>query len=348
MNLLKKIIVKINKANSIRQRKNKYKREIDLIFNQVYKTQKAVIVIGTVEYGNIGDQAICLAQQKFISKSMSIFEIRDSLYYWQRSYINSKMRDKDIIVIPGGGNMGNLWESDEKRRQNIIIDYPKNKIVVFPQSIFYTDNIEGDVALERSAQIYNSHKNLVLCARENRSFKLMKAKYKNCKVLLVPDIVLSLKFNVNMEERSGVLFCLRKDIEKAISEQIIQNLENIFFDKDFHIEYTDTVILEKIELIERNEVVTKKINEFAKYSIVVTDRLHGMIFCAITGTPCIVLPNNNYKVEGVYQQWLSKYSWIHYGDSDVEKFIDTVIKEEYQPINIDSSFKELQEELING
>ncbi|MFB8735822.1 polysaccharide pyruvyl transferase family protein [Bacillus sp. SL00103] len=39
---------------------------------------------------------------------------------------------------------------------------------------------------------------------------------------------------------------------------------------------------------------------YVKAQVVVTDRLHGMIFCAITKTPCVVLRSFDHKVmEGV-------------------------------------------------
>jgi pyruvyl transferase EpsI len=44
--------------------------------------------------------------------------------------------------------------------------------------------------------------------------------------------------------------------------------------------------------------------------VVVTDRLHGMIFAAITGTPCVVLQNSNHKIESTHQTWLSSLSHI--------------------------------------
>jgi len=42
---------------------------------------------------------------------------------------------------------------------------------------------------------------------------------------------------------------------------------------------------------------------------VITDRLHGMIFAFITGTPAIVLPNNNGKIEHSYD-WISECGYI--------------------------------------
>jgi pyruvyl transferase EpsI len=48
--------------------------------------------------------------------------------------------------------------------------------------------------------------------------------------------------------------------------------------------------------------------------VVVTDRLHCMIFCAITQTPCVVLPNSNHKIKGTYETWLSHLPHIAYMD----------------------------------
>ena len=44
--------------------------------------------------------------------------------------------------------------------------------------------------------------------------------------------------------------------------------------------------------------------------LVVTDRLHCMIFCAVTGTPCIAFDNSNKKISGVYKMWLGDLNYI--------------------------------------
>ncbi|MFX0112804.1 polysaccharide pyruvyl transferase family protein, partial [Bacillus pumilus] len=43
--------------------------------------------------------------------------------------------------------------------------------------------------------------------------------------------------------------------------------------------------------------------ELSKAPVVVTDRLHGMIFCAITQTPCVVLRSFDHKV-------MEGYEWV--------------------------------------
>ena len=59
---------------------------------------------------------------------------------------------------------------------------------------------------------------------------------------------------------------------------------------------------------------SKKWNEFSSVQLVVTDRLHGMVFSAITGTPCIALDNISHKVYGAYQ-WLSYLPYLRFCSS---------------------------------
>ena len=56
----------------------------------------------------------------------------------------------------------------------------------------------------------------------------------------------------------------------------------------------------------------------------VTDRLHGMIFAALTKTPCIVVPNSNYKIKGIYE-WLKGLNYISFLE-DMDCFEDEVLR----------------------
>lgn len=47
--------------------------------------------------------------------------------------------------------------------------------------------------------------------------------------------------------------------------------------------------------------------------LVITDRLHAMIFAAITETPCIAMDNKSKKVKGVYE-WIRDLPYVQYAD----------------------------------
>lgn len=57
-----------------------------------------------------------------------------------------------------------------------------------------------------------------------------------------------------------------------------------------------------------------KFKDFQKSKLVITDRLHGMVFCAISGTPCIAFSNYNHKVKGTYD-WIKDLDYIKYVDN---------------------------------
>ena len=69
----------------------------------------------------------------------------------------------------------------------------------------------------------------------------------------------------------------------------------------------------------RKEEVEKKLEEFKMAKLVVTDRLHGMIFAAITGTNCIVLNSRSRKLKGCYE-WIRSLGYIRCAD-DVEDIL---------------------------
>ena len=89
--------------------------------------------------------------------------------------------------------------------------------------------------------------------------------------------------------------------------------------------------------------------QFAHAELVITDRLHGMIFCAITGTPCIVINSKSPKVAGCYE-WIKNLDYIRFAENAAS------IKDEYNKIpkgeniydhsKLDPYFDELRNDLI--
>ena len=142
------------------------------------------------------------------------------------------------------------------------------------------------------------------------------------KVELMPDMVLYLKIHSRDFERRGCLLCLRNDCEKTISsecEEMTINRLNKMFEGD--VTYTDMVLRKKIYASERKREVEDKLNQFCSAKLVVTDRLHGMIFAAITSTPCIVLNSLSPKVLGSYE-WIKNLGYIRFIE-DIEQIETT-------------------------
>ena len=219
-------------------------------------------------------------------------------------FVEKIIAPDDIITTVGGGNMGDLYTSIELYRQLIIEYFNKNKIISFPQTVDFSDNHSGKKALKKATKTYAKHPDLTLVAREQKSFDFYKEHYKN-NVLKTPDIVLSLNQSLPKYERIGVLICLRDDKEKKLTEKEEEAVNGLLNSEFKSIRKRDTHV-GGFGLSLKNRVSKLKLiwDDFKRAELVVTDRLHGMIFCYITGTPVVVFLNNNHKIK-------SSYFWIN-------------------------------------
>lgn len=298
-------------------------------------TKKHVFFLDAPEYLNYGDQAIAFAMEKFMKENFSDFEqieFQEDNFLYYINWIKKHISNEDIICLTGGGNMGTMYQKYEAIRRIIIQNFPNNKIIIFPQTITYDTNKYDEKELNRAINTYNKHKNLLIMAREIKSYNLMKSYFYNNEVILSPDIVLYLNYSSLCERKENVGICLRSDKESILSE----------IDKDnIYTEYCNYSKLStvsnksvRIDNYNREEEVISKLKEFADKSLIITDRLHGMIFAFITNTPCIALNNTNGKVKGVYYwienkgkiKFLNKFEKVKFNDinNDLIDFSNTI------------------------
>ena len=94
-----------------------------------------------------------------------------------------KLPENVIILLEGGGDFGDVWRKVQEFRLEVIKRYPNNKIIIFPESVHYTDK----KTLSADADIFGKHSNIIVCVRDNLSYELLTAYFKN-RILLVPDM----------------------------------------------------------------------------------------------------------------------------------------------------------------
>lgn len=225
--------------------------------------------------------------------------------------------------------MGDQWFAEEALRQEFIVKRLNSKPVIFPQTIFYSDTESGQAKLQASIPIYNDS-NVTIVAREKQSFDILQKVYPSATILLTPDIVLSSTmddYGAVQAERNGVLFVTRSDPEKSVSDTTWEKLEKAVTHNGKAYRHTDMYSDEPVTKENRAELVRKKMQEFCSAELVITDRLHGMVFAALTGTPCIVFSNYNHKVKGTYD-WISYLPYIRYVETveEAEATIPELLK----------------------
>lgn len=305
-------------------------------FRRTQGLKQRVILVATPEHGNLGDHAIVYAERQIFEDCglfKNIIEIPNSVYLRNRKQIQQLVREQDLIVIDGGGNLGTLWSNEDDKITDIIYLFKENKIIIFPQTCYYGNHSES--RLKRNRTTYDVAPKAVFTFRDKASFDFARANFPTVQCEYVPDIALSIRDVKGEKKRKGVLLCFRKDCEKVIDEQTVNDIKKYLKNRGVPFTETDTVVQKAVSSKNRNELLHNKWSEFGSAGLVITDRLHGMIFAAITGTSCIAIDNVSQKVSGVYA-WIKELPYIRILEQ--HKDIEESISEMYREIGFDYDF----------
>lgn len=316
---------------------NQAKKEFNIVkgiapnVNQeaLFNNKRKVFLFGSPSYTNIGDQAIAYAEEKFIKNCFPYYEYIEIMDYATEEgiqLVNKIIKADDVVCFTGGGNLGSLYVDIEEDRRRVIESFKDYRTIVFPQSAFFEDTEEGQVEKKRSQDAYNKNPNLTLVARENQTLAILKDTFQ-ANVLYTPDMVLSLSIEPRNLERDGVLFVLRADKEKVTEESFVSDLMDLV-GKDNSVERTDTVLSEVdvIDYADREDQFLKMLDKIGSKKLIITDRLHAMIFSIITKTPCLVFGNSYGKAKHSYNDWLHELSFIEYTDNKDVKEIPAIME----------------------
>ncbi len=290
---------------------------------------KKAYVFCAPEHSNIGDSAILIAEKAFLNKNgyspESIIEVSTHQCISIAKYPFLVSHKKNVFFFHGGGNMGDEWIAEEIVRRKLLSKFTHNRIIIFPQTCYYSDTAQGISEREKSVPIYSFQKNLTIFAREKESYKIMSDIYKGTSVILSPDIVLSMSskmFGVEKQNREGILFCIRNDAERSLSPQVVDAIKETLKKEAFEVLDTDMYSVSPITVVGKEQAVKDKMEEISSAKVMVTDRLHGMVFAALTETPCVVFSNYNHKVTSTYD-WIENLSYIKFAQ-DAESALNHI------------------------
>lgn len=272
-------------------------------------------------YNNIGDLLIWEGELAFLKQFPYRMKDACSLQTYDTSR-RKKIDNNTIILLQGGGNFGDLWRKVQEFRLNIIQKHPNNKIIIFPQTVFYTNT---DL-MKKDAQIMSLHKDLTICARDKVSYEFLKKHFTN-KILLVPDMA----FCIPTEQLkkwikpvcNKTLFLKRSDYEFKKSNYIIPNQYPLCISDWPTMEHIDMVqqgmrymsILRKLGKpsfqdwygahLYRRKLIKKGVKFISQYKEIYTTRLHAAILSILLEKSFHFLDNSYGKNKTFFDTWLS-------------------------------------------
>lgn len=233
----------------------------------------------------------------------------------------SRITSQTILVMHGGGNFGDLYPVHQVFREEIVRRFPDNRIVVLPQSVYFSSSTE----LERSARLFKQHRDLILCVRDHESLAQTQGRFTQ-QTLLVPDMAHQLWGDSEPAgDLSGrTLTLLRTDIETS-AYQLLAHMGPQTRDwLDFNPRWSCRVFgrilwLHNLEGRVGRDLGARRLwyaycamlhghmeSRFRDYAEVVTSRLHGMIFALLLGKRVRYLDNLYGKLSGYARTWFDE------------------------------------------
>lgn len=307
--------------------------------------KKSFILFNSPDYPNLGDHAIALAEKNFCLEyfeEYDFIEISCDQYAKENLRINPAIREDDVLLISGGGNTGDCYLRIQDMITHIVQTYQDNKIIIAPQSMYFEGGDFSDMEMARIKVIYEKHSKLLIMAREEKTYHLYNTLFdKAVQKLKAPDMAFLLKYKSESgEKRKGALICLRNDKESAEMIEIKKVVKAlIHFEIDVS-EYS-TISSAEVFLNNRKEKIYEALDIIANAQIVVTDRLHCMIFCIITNTPCVVFDNATGKIFSMLE-YLPTFNSVVLCRTEGE-LEDAILKAMKMQLNNRDAMKEIQQ-----
>ena len=300
------------------------------------------VLFDVPEHRNIGDQLIWCGEHNFLKQIPHKCLFVSSLGYHR----SPKIDKKTIILLHGGGNFGDVWLLHQKFREKIIQEYPKNKIIIFPQSIQFEDKKNIEIA----AKIFNAHENITIYARDLFSYELLKEHFTSNRILMVPDMAFSLTLNkkiLKKKKKSLILKRIDKELASEIDENQFLNFEvkdwptyNIGFVEHFKKKYTglnrrvSEILLDNnikgldsfrtfgfLPYRKRDDFINIGIIFLSNYDFNISTRLHGHILSLLLGIPSILIDNSYGKNKRFHSTWLSNVENSYFADNIGEAIV---------------------------
>lgn len=309
--------------------------------------KRDITLVGTPLHKNMGDHLISEAELRFLRDTFPgkrIFEIPTEVFLRFSDCIEKNVAPGTRIFITGGGWMGSLWPKDEMILQNMISVFSDCSVTILPQTVFYDPcDEEGKYLLENANNTFMNCADLKICVRDEASygFAVNNFTIDKDKIILSPDMALYYQDTKQKKEKSFLGLFLRGDREKVSDDEFINKIRSMIPLEPFE---SDTMHKRLVPIWRRRRNIEALIDQMRSCEIIVTDRLHAMIYSVIAGTKCIALDNKTGKVSGVYQKWLSwdENILLVKDTSDIPGFINKPYKESEYIKRLKPEFEKLR------
>ena len=294
------------------------KSEIDMCLAPLVDRDYRLLEIP--DYANIGDVLIFEGERTFLKTIPHRCLGMSTMFSFGRRLPD--IRENELLIFSGGGYFGDLWPVGPRFQAKVLERYPRNPMLIFPQSVCFLKQSSLDAAIAR----YGAHKNLVICLRDRYSYEFVKRHFRN-EARLVPDIAFYADISRWRSQNAapkGTLLLKRCDKELKMSPALDAVSSRCDVDVlDWPTISSDSWLDELLVAMRRHPrrsvlfydwtvknlyrpfQMKAGVRFIERYSEVVSTRIHGGILAFLLGKKVEFLDNSYGKIRGLYETWLS-------------------------------------------
>ncbi|REC49610.1 polysaccharide pyruvyl transferase family protein [Chryseobacterium pennipullorum] len=296
------------------------------------------VLLDVPNHSNIGDTLIWEGELKYLE------ELKYKCLYTSNifTYDSKKVPKNAIILLHGGGNFGDVWSMNQKYRNQVITDFPNNKIIIFPQTLHY-HNEQNAI---NDSKLYKKHPNLIICTRDQVSLEIAQKYFPSNNIYMLPDMAFFNDFSefVSTSKTNKTLLLERMDKELGNVALLQKQLETLHKSetkievKDWPGFYKQGTLQQKADnLYNFAEIVGSKIllksplkflvNDahglrgkrykerriktgikfINHYDVVYSTRLHGFILAVLLNKKVFIFDNSYGKNKNFFETWLKDF-----------------------------------------
>lgn len=280
---------------------------------------------------NFGDALIWKGTQRYLADlGFRVRYVAD----WRsfRAEQLQRLPGDSLIVLNGGGNLGDLYPHHEAFRRHVVTTHPRRRVVVMPQTIHFVD----PRAMAASVADYRRAENLTLLLREEVSMDIAEKSFGGVDHRFCYDAALGAPLELTPARLPGAPVVLgRRDAEGLPEEgtELSSAVDWSVSPANQHAwravrrarglsrrlpsaRPSMTVLPDQWTYIAMNRLnITAATRQLERAPWVATNRLHAHILAVLLGVPHVVTDNTYGKISAIFNGYTSRFTTAHWADS---------------------------------
>ena len=279
-----------------------------------------------------------------INQGTEDFFLAHQLNIWRRySYHDFPQRltgigEDDVFLFHGGGNFGDLYPEHVNLLLHILKEYPRNQIVVLPQTVFFRDKRQKEMICSPMRK----HAKLSIFVRDLHSLdELQKSGLNDITAMpdmahhlvgkLIPNPAIGaddpLYFIRRDEEGGNIPSTLAFDSRDAVDwVDCISPKDRIAFILLFRAVRGLRAVGSSITLYHlwyklRDSKVRSGVELLSRSTTIYTNRLHAVLLGLLLGRNVVAFDNSYGKLSEYYQTWLSEVPNLKFLKTDTSSYL---------------------------